>query len=207
MRYGITLAATLVGAALIGCEPADIQSASSEISCDKDYAAIKAAEMIEIEAGLAIYTRFAREELSEDELSEKEIAALDRWQAILDSHNRPVDLQDLAILDSADLKLSDPATWDRADDRKCEPQDEIFSLYCALVFGSIDTIGEYQHRRTALQEIRFTIEDVTEGREFNHRMMDYNNLPETSFADIKGLIQSTRENVQERLELQMKCEL
>ena len=143
----------------------------------------------------------------EDGLSEEEITALDRWQAILDSHNRPVDLQDLAILDSVDLRLSDPATWDRADDRKCEPQDETFSLYCALYFGSIDTIGEYQHRRTALQETRFAIEDATGGREYNHRMMDYNNLPETSFADIKGIIQATRERVQERLELQMECEL
>ncbi len=144
--------------------------------------------MIEIKAGLAFYARFVREELSENELGKEDIAALDRMQAILDSHNRPVDLQDLAILDSADMRLSDAATWDRTDDRKCEPQDQTFSLYCALYFASIDTIGEYQHRRTALQEIRFAIEDATEGREFNHRMMDYNNLPETSFVDIKNLI-------------------
>jgi len=42
MRYAITLAAIFIGAALTGCEPADLQSASSETACDKDYAAIKA---------------------------------------------------------------------------------------------------------------------------------------------------------------------
>ena len=52
--------------------------------------------------------------------------------------------------------------WDRADDRICEDGDETFSLYCALKFATIDEVGEYQHRRTALQEVRFALEDLSE---------------------------------------------
>jgi hypothetical protein len=207
MRYGITLGAIIIGMAFAGCEPTDVQGVSSDAACDIDYAAIKASEMIEIEAGLSIYTRFVLEQLSEDGLSEAEIASLDRMQAILDSHNRPVDHRDLMILDSANVLLSGPLVWDRADDRACEPPDETYSLYCALYFGSVDTIGEYQHRRTAMQEVRFAIEDATGGRDFEHRLMDFNNLPETSFDDIKGVIKTATERVHDRLDLQAECAL
>ena len=105
-------------------------------------------------------------------------------QVILDSRKRPVDNQDLTILDSADMRLSDASVWDRADERNCGQQDETFSLYCSLYFGSMDTIGEYQHRRTALQEVRFAIEDATGGREFDHRLMDFNNLDSVSAISI-----------------------
>ena len=207
MRYGIMLVAAVAGAALSGCERTDLLNVAPETACDKDYAAIKATEMIEIEYGLSIYSRFVREELSEDELGKEQIRSLDRMQAILDSRNRPVDLQDLLILDSANAKLSDPSVWNRADDRKCDPQDKTYSLYCALYFGSIDTVGEYQHRRTALQELRFVIEDAVGEREFEHRMMGFNNLPGTSFDDIRNLLRTTRERVQSRLKLQANCAL
>ena len=134
MRYGITLGAIIIGMAFAGCEPTDVLGVSSDAACNIDYTAIKANEMIEIEAGLSIYTHFVLEQLSEDDLSEAEIASLDRMQAILDSHNRPVDRQDLMILDSANAQLSDPLVWDRADDRTCEPQMRhiAFIVHCIL---------------------------------------------------------------------------
>jgi hypothetical protein len=207
MRHRIELGIMIIGVALAGCERVDVEAVSSNLACDIDYAAIKAAEMIEIDSGLSVYRRFVVDELSEDDLSEEETRSLDRMQVVLDSRKRPVDRQDLMILDSAALRLSDVLVWDRADDRKCGPQDETFSLYCSLYFGSMDTIGEYQHRRTALQEIRFAIEDATGGREFDHRMMDFNNLSETSFDDVKDVIRTARARVQSRLDLQSDCVL
>ena len=197
----------VIGVALAGCERVDVEAVSSNLACDIDYAAIKTTEMIEIESGLSVYRRFVLDELSEDDLSQEETRSLDRMQVVLESRRRPVDRQDLMILDSAALRLSDVLVWDRADDRKCGPQDETFSLYCSLYFGSMDTIGEYQHRRTALQEIRFAIEDATGGREFDHRMMDFNNLSETSFDDVRDIIKTARARVQRRLDLQSDCAL
>ena len=196
-----------IGVALAGCERVDLKADSSNLACDIDYAAIKATEIVEIESGLSVYRRFVLDELSEDDLSEEETRSLDRMQVILDSRERPVDRQDLMILDNADVRLSGALVWDRADDRKCELQDETFSLYCSLYFGSLDSIGEYQHRRTALQEIRFAIEDATSGREFDHRMMDFNNLSETSFDDVKDTIKTARARVQSRLDQQSDCAL
>ncbi len=207
MTYWTGFCVTIVGIALAGCEPTDVQDGSSDAACEIDYAAIKATEKIEIEMGGAIYQRFVLQELSEDDLTEEEIESLDRMQVILDSRKRPVDHQDLMILDSADARLSDTLVWDRADDRSCAEQDETFSLFCSLYFGSMDTIGEYQHRRTALQEVRFAIEDATGGREFDHRMRDFNNLPETSFDDVKDIIKTARARVQNRLDLQADCAL
>jgi hypothetical protein len=204
IRFGVII----VGIALAGCEPANVEVVSRTMdSCDVDYAAINATEMNEIDAGLSVYRRFVVEELSEGDLSEEEIETLDRMQAILDSRERPVDQYDVMILDSANTLLSSESVWDRADDRKCEPQDEAFSLFCSLYFGSMNTIGEYQHRRTALQEVRFAIEDATGGREFEHRMRDFNNLPETSLSDVKAIIHTASERVQSRLDLQAECAL
>jgi hypothetical protein len=207
MRYWIIFGVTTVCVGLAGCHAEDVEDISSDVVCAMDYSAIKATEIVEIDKGGAIYQRFVLEELSEDDLSQQEIESLDRMQEILDSRTRPVDSQDLMILDRADVILSDPSVWNRADDRKCEPQDESFSLFCSLYFGSIDTIGEYRHRRTALQVVRFVIEDATDGRDFEHRLMDFNNLPGTSFGDIKNIIKTARARVQERLDLQAECAL
>ena len=201
MRYVIIISAALTGMTLPGCRIVD----ASDAACDIDYAAIKLDEMVEIDNGLSIYKRFVTENLSEEDLSQEEVASLERMQAILESRERPVDQLDLSILESADAKLADESVWDRADDRKCDAEDEIFSLYCSLFFGSKTTIGEYQHRRTAIQEVRFAIEDATGGREFDHRLMDFNNLPETSFDDVKAVIGIARNRIQAHLESQAKC--
>jgi hypothetical protein len=201
MRYEFIIGATLMGMTNVGCRIAD----ASDAACDIDYAAIKLAEMAEIDSGFSIYKRFVTENLSENDLDHEEIASLERMDVILKSRDRPVDQLDISILESADAKLADELVWDRADNRKCDVEDEIFSLYCSLFFGSMVTIGEYQHRRTAIQEVRFAIEDATGGREFDHRLMDFNNLPETSFDDVKAVIELARDRVQARLESQAKC--
>lgn len=174
--------------------------------CDTDYAAIKAREIVVLDQGLDIYRRLVRQELTEDDLSDTEIATLDEMQAILDSRSRPVDEADLAILDDAMRRLADPAAWDRSDDRRCSPDDTTVSLFCALQFASEAVVGEYQHRRTAIQEVRFAIEDFTGGREFEHRLKDFNNLPDTSLEDVLKVLETARERVRRRLEEQAACE-
>lgn len=42
------------------------------------------------------------------------------------------------------------------------------SLFCALHQASVDVTGEYDHRRPAMQEVRFALEDATGGRAFEH---------------------------------------
>jgi hypothetical protein len=74
-----------------------------------------------------------------------------------------------------------------------------YSLFCALHKSSVEVLGTYDHRRAALQEVRFSIEAVTKGREFEHRLMDFNNLPETTLADVQRVLDMAVDKVQERL--------
>ena len=117
-----------------------------------------------------------------------------------EDREQPVSAQDLAILDEADAILSNESTWNRKDTRECPPDAKSFSLFCSLQKASIAVLGTYDHRRAALQEVRFAVEDATNGREFEHRLMDYNNLPETQFSDIKRILAAAKAKVVARLE-------
>jgi hypothetical protein len=112
----------------------------------------------------------------------------------------PVDAKDVRILEQADQILSDQSKWNRQDNRDCDPKATTWSLFCALQAASIEVLGAYDHRRVALQEVRFAIEDVSGGREFEHRLMDYNNLSTTSFQDIKKVLAIAKGRVEARLQ-------
>ena len=118
-------------------------------------------------------------------------AALQRQgktSAELERRDQPATKEDLRILERASQILSSAAVWNRRDTRECHPGDRTWSLFCALEKASREVLTEYRHREVALQEVRFAIEDVTDGREFSHRLMDYNNLSSTEFADIKRVL-------------------
>ena len=112
--------------------------------------------------------------------------------------DREVSEKDLEILRKAQSILADESVWDRQDDRVCEPSDTTWSLFCALHKASLEVLGEYQHRRVALQEVRFAIEDVSGGEKFAHRLMDFNNT--RSFEEIRKVLTIATERVVARLE-------
>src|SRR5882724_1129929 len=95
-------------------------------------------------------------------------------------------ITDLRIIQRADSLLKDKSVWSKQDDRECA--DDIaagkFSLYCALYKASVDIAGEYVHRRAAMQIVRFTLEKYENGRVKEHRLMDWNNHPDTTFEEV-----------------------
>ena len=126
-------------------------------------------------------------------------ARFENTSATLEERDQPVGAEDLEILERAAALLGDASLWDRTDDRTCDPAARQLSLFCALQRASIEVLGEYQHRRVAMQEVRFAIEDITGGREFEHRLMDFNNLPETTFDDVERVLSIARQRVAHRL--------
>jgi hypothetical protein len=66
----------------------------------------------------------------------------------------------------ADELLRDESVWNRDDDRQCDDDESTGkrSLFCALRKACVDALGVYDHRRVALQEVRFAVEQVTEGK-------------------------------------------
>ena len=115
--------------------------------------------------------------------------------------DQPVTGDDLRILLRANELLKDESVWNRNDDRICDDDEATGkrSLFCALHKACIEVLGQYEHRRVALQEVRFAVEEATVGREFEHRMKDFNNLPETRLVDVKRVIQVATDRVKSRL--------
>jgi hypothetical protein len=121
----------------------------------------------------------------------------------LEQRDLPVTADDLRILAKAEALLKDDSVWNRQDDRECQDDEAAGkrSLFCALQKACIDVLGHYEHRRAALQEVRFAVEDATRGRDFEHRLRDFNNLPETRLADIKRVLRVATDRVMSRLKV------
>ena len=98
----------------------------------------------------------------------------------------PSDL-DRQIIERASAILSSDAVWNRADNRKCSPTDTRWSIYCAMEKATIDVTGAFHHRRPALQVVRQIVDERTAGRNYHHRLMDYNNDPSTHLDDVRSL--------------------
>lgn len=119
----------------------------------------------------------------------------------------PVTIKDLQTLERASALLGSESAWNRNDDRQCADDEAMDkrSLFCALQRASADVYGSHDpnkvadHRRVALQEVRFAVEEATRGRELNHRLMDFNNLPDTTLADIRRVLAQATMRVQARL--------
>jgi hypothetical protein len=131
-----------------------------------------------------------------------------------ESRDQPATADDLRILRRADALLGDASAWNRDDDRVCDDDEASGkrSLFCALQKANREILGEYQHRNVALQEVRFAIQDATRDRQTEmviralrrfslpHRLMDFNNLPETRFEDVKQVVRVASERIAARLE-------
>ena len=119
-----------------------------------------------------------------------------------ENRNLVFDSSDLKIIQRADSILSSPSIWNKQDDRECN--DDIstghYSLYCALYKASIEITGVYVHRKAAMQIVRFTLEKYENGRVKNHRLMDWNNHPDTTFDEVKKVLRESIQTVKEKLE-------
>ena len=141
------------------------------------------------------------------------VASWARQRMTVESRDQAVTDDDLRILQRADSLLKDASVWNRHDDRKCDDDEAAGkrSLFCALQKANREILGEYEHRNVALQEVRFAIQDATRDRQTEiviralrqfslpHRLMDFNNLSETRFEDVKQVLRVAGERVGARL--------
>ena len=111
----------------------------------------------------------------------------------------PVTKADLQIVKRALEILDSPSKWNRADNRICPAEAKTFSLYCALQMATIAVGGKAEHRGAALQEARFVIDEIAADRNYEHRLMNYNNDPTSTFADIQEVLRITESLVTLRL--------
>jgi hypothetical protein len=121
-------------------------------------------------------------------------------QAQDDSDARPpVSKADIDIVKRAREILRSPAVWNRADNRQCPANEKTFSLYCALEKATQEVGGHFEHRGAAMQEARFVIDDIAPNRNYEHRLMGYNNDPTSTFADIQRVFSLLETRIAARL--------
>ena len=125
-------------------------------------------------------------------------------QSTDDSQSRPpVSKSDVQIVQRARQILSSPEKWNRSDNRVCPETETKFSLYCALEEATYEVTQDFAHRGAAMQEARFVIDDdLAPGNHYHHRLMDYNNDPHTTFADVQRFFDFLQARIEGRLEEQ-----
>jgi len=117
-----------------------------------------------------------------------------------ESDARPaVTKADLEIVKRARAILNSESKWNRADNRICPAEAKTVSLYCALQMATIEVSGKAEHRGAALQEARFVIDEIAIDRNYEHRLMNYNNDPTTTLADIQEVLRITESLITLRL--------
>jgi len=115
----------------------------------------------------------------------------------------PVTQADVQIVQRARQILDSPSKWNRADTRDCPADATTFSLYCALEKATNEITGKFEHRGAAMQEARFVIDEIAPNRKnYHHRLMDYNNDPTTTFADVKTFFRKLQDRIAARLKEQ-----
>jgi hypothetical protein len=125
-------------------------------------------------------------------------------QSTDDSQSRPpVSKSDVQIVRRARQILDSPDKWNRADNRICPDSETKFSLYCALEEATYEVTQDFAHRGAAMQESRFVIDDdLAPNNHYHHRLMDYNNDPQTSYADVQRFFDFLQARIEGRLEEQ-----
>jgi hypothetical protein len=108
---------------------------------------------------------------------------------------------DVEILTLAESLLSGSAHWHQHDDRKCEEDEEnnVWSLFCALKYASIEKMKEYNHHNTAMQTVRFVIDSLIPNHGSAHTLKDYNNLSTTTHNDIMNVLDIAKKRIRQEL--------
>jgi hypothetical protein len=107
----------------------------------------------------------------------------------------PPSQTDLDILSAARAFLVSEDVWDRADDRNCENDESLVSVYCALARATAAAMGRYQHRQPAMQAVRRVIRSEWPERVVDHRLMNFNNDVRTTLSDVERLFDLAEESL------------
>jgi hypothetical protein len=110
----------------------------------------------------------------------------------------PPTQDDIKIIERAKALVSDARRWNRQDTRECPPQAPTVSVFCALMQATQEVAGGIHYRQPALQAAREVVAEVGGTRVGKHRLMDYNNHPDTTLDDIQQLLQKAQARVTTR---------
>lgn len=111
----------------------------------------------------------------------------------------PPTRDDLRIIDRALALLNDVAIWNKNDTRICPPDPVKWSLFCALTQATVEVSGGVHYRQPALEAVREVLNEVGGTRLRAHRLMDYNNHPDTTLDEVHALLRTAKARVERKV--------
>jgi len=108
----------------------------------------------------------------------------------------PATQDDLNIIDRALQLLASPDIWNKNDNRICLSNAAKISLFCALTQATIEVSGGVHYRQPAHEKVREVLNEVGGDRVKTHRLMDYNNHPDTTFDEVRKLLVDAKARIQ-----------
>lgn len=108
----------------------------------------------------------------------------------------PATPDDIKIMDRALELLSSQTIWNKNDNRICPPNPDKWSLFCALTQATVEVSGGVHYRQPAHEKVREVLNEVGGDRVKTHRLMDYNNHPDTTLEDVRNLLIKAQSRIQ-----------
>jgi hypothetical protein len=109
-----------------------------------------------------------------------------------------ISVVDLRIAERAGVLLSSPTAWDRHGMQDCPATQKMLSIYCALERATDEITGDIEAPGPLMREARSIIDSLAPNK-YQARLVDYNNDPATSFAQIQAFFRILRERIASRL--------
>ena len=107
----------------------------------------------------------------------------------------PATPDDIKIMDRALALLSSQSIWNKNDNRVCPLNPDKWSLFCALTQATVEVSGGVHYRQPAHEKVREVLNEVGGDRVKTHRLMDYNNHPDTTLDDVRNLLIEARARI------------
>jgi hypothetical protein len=110
---------------------------------------------------------------------------------VLDLVNPPLATDDdISILRSALTGLDRIAHWNRQELQNCTGLDQANTGLFCLLYGAVErSMGRYHHRQPALELVRSVIAERWRDRITSHQLVDFNNHPATTIAELRTVLQ------------------
>lgn len=108
----------------------------------------------------------------------------------------PPTTSDIAIITRAIALLPKESVWNKNDNRQCTAGQAKISMFCALTQATTEISGGVHYRQPAAQAVREALNAVDAKRIKTHRIMDFNNHPDTTLAEIHAVLNTARSKLQ-----------
>jgi hypothetical protein len=105
---------------------------------------------------------------------------------------------DIRIIQRAIALLPNRESWNKEDTRQCPPGQTRLSLFCAMMQATTEVSGGVHYRQPAMQAVREVLNEVGVGRFKLHRLMDWNNHPDTTLEEVHSLLRNAQSKLEKR---------